>query len=556
MPIPGGPRPSHTPPRHLSEVAAQLAVSRPDLIGHEIGREVGREVDPATGPEVDPATGTDEDDVLITGVSLGSRSVRPGDLYAALPGARAHGADYAGEAQRAGAVAVLTDAEGARRVRTQGVTLPVITVETPRARLGALAAWLYGRPAERLHTFGVTGTNGKTTTTFLLDGALRTLGYHTGLIGTVELRVDTEVVPSTGTTPEAPDLHALLAVMLEHGVDACSMEISSHALAQHRVDGLTVDVAGYTNLSRDHLDYHRTMAEYFEAKAVLFSPPYAHRAVVCLDDDWGRRLAERVQADGVPLVTVGARPTVGDACDWQVLSIEHRGGLAVAQLQVRHDGREQQVRLPVPLPGDFNLANAVLAAAMLTEAYPVDPVDAVAAVARSGPVPGRMERVDAATRRPGAPLAVVDYAHTPDAVRAALEALRATAKPLVVVLGAGGDRDREKRPMMGAAAAAVADMVVITDDNPRSEDPAAIRAAVLTGARDRASAAVEVLEIGDRRAAIVRAVELAWTDAGTGVVLVAGKGHERGQEIVRDGVSEVHPFDDRQVLREVLESGR
>lgn len=179
---------------------------------------------------------------------------------------------------------------------------------------------------------------------------------------------------------------------------------------------MTVDVAGYTNLSRDHLDYHRTMAEYFEAKGVLFSPPYAHRAVVCLDDDWGRRLSSG--CDGVPLVTVGARPTAGDVSgDWQVLSIEHRGGLAVAQLQVRHDGREQQVRLPVPLPGDFNLANAGAAAAMLTEAYPVDPVEAVAAVARSGPVPGRMERVDAATRRPGAPLAVVDYAHTPDAVR-------------------------------------------------------------------------------------------------------------------------------------------
>lgn len=513
-------------------------------------------------PAAEPQLSPDAEDVLVTGLTLGSGSVRPGDLYAALPGARAHGADHAAAAAAAGAVAVLTDPEGARRLDAHGVQLPVITIEHPRSCLGLLAAWLYGRPAERLHTFGVTGTNGKTTTTFLLDGALRSLGYHTGLIGTVELRVDTEVVPSTGTTPEAPDLHALLAVMLERGVDACSMEISSHALAQHRVDGLTVDVAAFTNLSRDHLDYHHTMEEYFEAKALLFGPRFAHRAVICVDEPWGRRLAARVRADGVPVLTVATRVPGGDAGgddraagpDWLVLGAEQRDGVTVARVRTPSG----QVSLTVPLPGDFNVANAVLAAAMLTEAYPVEPAAAAAAVAASGPVPGRMERVRAAGPRPGAPVAVVDYAHTPDAVGAALHALRSGAKPLVVVLGAGGDRDRDKRPLMGAAAASVADIVLVTDDNPRSEDPAAIRAAVLAGAvqaaDERAGDPVRVLEVADRRSAIARAVELAWTDAGTGTVLVAGKGHETGQEIVRDGVRQVLPFDDRSVLREVLES--
>jgi len=544
VPIPGGPRPSHTPPRHLSEVADQVHAA------------------PGATQGAAPA-----EDVLVSGVTLSSRTVRPGDLYAALPGQRAHGADYAAAARDAGAVAVLTDPEGVRRLAVGGVGLPVVEVADPRARLGALAAWLYGRPAERLITMGVTGTNGKTTTTFLLDGALRALDHRTGLVGTVELRVDREVVPSTGTTPEAPDLHALLAVMVERGVDVCAMEISSHALAQHRVDGLTVDVAGFTNLSQDHLDYHGTMEDYFAAKAMLFTPPYAHRAVICTDDPWGRRLAATAEQDGLPTITVNTHPTgahggagspspgSGAVAAWQVVSIEPKQAATLAEV-IAPDGR--RIELAVPLPGGFNLANALLATAMLTEAYPIEPAAAAEAVARSGPVPGRMERVDApgGASAAGAPVGVVDYAHTPDAVAAALAALRAGAKPLVVVLGAGGDRDRGKRPAMGAAAAAVADIVIVTDDNPRSEDPAAIRATVLDGARSRAGAGVLVREVPDRRAAIAAAVDAAWTDAGTGVVLVAGKGHEQGQEVTVDGVAGIHPFDDRLVLRAALEHRR
>jgi UDP-N-acetylmuramoyl-L-alanyl-D-glutamate--2,6-diaminopimelate ligase len=339
------------------------------------------------------------------------------------------------------------------------------------------------------------------------------------------------------------------------------MEISSHALVQHRVDGLTVDVAGFTNLSRDHLDYHHSMAEYFAAKSILFGPRYAHRAVICVDDDWGRRLARRTRQAGVPVVTVATVPSevpqgaVPGEAHWQVESTSPgRTGATVAQLRAPSGAC---VTLPVPLPGDFNVANAVLAAAMLVEATDVDPARAAAAVAAAGPVPGRMERIEAGTAAAGAPLAVVDYAHTPDAVALALASLRAAAKPLVVVLGAGGDRDRDKRPLMGAAAAAVADIVVVTDDNPRSEDPAAIRAAVLAGARQRAgTSGAQIREISGRREAIAAAVTAAWTDAGTGVVLVAGKGHEQGQEIVTEGLCQVQPFDDRQVLREVLEHAR
>ena len=217
-------------------------------------------------------------DVRVTGVSLSSRSVRPGDLYVALPGSRAHGASYTAQALAAGAVAVLTDPAGGALVPAAPGGVPVLVVDRPRAVLGGLAAWLYGDPGTHLATFGVTGTNGKTTTTFLLDSALRRLGRVTGLIGTIEIRVGDERVVSTGTTPEAPDLHALLAVMREHGVGTVSMEISSHALDQHRVDGLVVDVAGFTNLSQDHLDYHHTLEAYFEAKAALFTQTTPRRA--------------------------------------------------------------------------------------------------------------------------------------------------------------------------------------------------------------------------------------------------------------------------------------
>jgi UDP-N-acetylmuramoyl-L-alanyl-D-glutamate--2,6-diaminopimelate ligase len=492
--------------------------------------------------EVAGATATGLPDIPVAGVSLDSRAVRPGDLYAALPGSHAHGAAFSAAAAAAGAVAILTDPAG--RPDAEDTGLPVLVVPRPRAVLGEVAATIYGHPAERLLMLGVTGTNGKTTTAYLLEAALVANGHRTGLIGTIETRVGDERVDSVRTTPEATDLQALLAVMVERGCTACAMEVSSHALALHRVDGVRYDVAGFTNLSRDHLDFHADQEDYFAAKASLFGPERCRQAVVCVDDEWGRRLAGQAT---VPITTVrtaadGAAPAGGTEPDWVVCDRSPEPDGSGADFSLRSaDG--QVIRLRCPLPGDFNVANTAVAALMLLAAgVPVADLGPGLGQAR---VPGRMERVGGPD---GAPLAVVDYAHTPEAVTAALTALRpSTRGRLVVVLGAGGERDTAKRPLMGAAAAAHADVVVVTDDNPRSEDPAAIRAQVMAGARDEGSAAV-LEEVGDRRAAIVRA--LRHVSGPQDTVLVAGKGHERGQDVG----SEVLPFDDRAVLAEALRS--
>ena len=495
-----------------------------------------------------PATGSDRgaaEQVLVTGVCLDSRAICAGDLYAAVGGASTHGARYGPQAAQAGAVAILTDAEGAALLAPAGLDLPVLVADRPRARLGELAGWLYGDPADQLLMLGVTGTNGKTTTTYLLDAALRAGGRVTGLIGTVELRVADLCWASVRTTPEATDLHALLALMVERGATVASLEVSSHALAQHRVDGVRFDLVGFTNLSQDHLDFHGSMQRYFEAKAELFTPSRARRGVVCVDDAWGRKLAETAGIEVVTLATRSDQAAVG--ADWKVLDAEPDPTGTRFTLAGPGD-REFAAR--APLPGGFNVANTALALTMLVESG-MDAAAAGRALADAGPVPGRMELVGAGPSVAGQPVGVVDYAHTPAAVAAALAALRpGTTGPLVVVLGAGGDRDRDKRPLMGAAAAALADVVVVTDDNPRTEPPATIRAAVLAGARDAAAGRdVIVLEVAGRRAAVAEAVRLAWTDQGpAGVVLLAGKGHEQGQ----DAGGRVSPFDDRAVLRDEL----
>ncbi|WP_308113895.1 UDP-N-acetylmuramoyl-L-alanyl-D-glutamate--2,6-diaminopimelate ligase [Kineosporia corallincola] len=485
-------------------------------------------------------------DISITGVCLDSRAVRPGDLYAALPGARTHGARFARGAAELGAAAVLTDPAGAELAADSG--LPLVVVPAPRELLGGLAAWLFGAPAEQMLTFGVTGTNGKTTTTFLLDGALRAGGRRCGLIGTVMTRIVDEQIDSKRTTPEAPDLAALMAQMVRRGVEVCSMEVSSHALSMGRVDGIRFDVAGFTNLSQDHLDFHPTMEDYFAAKADLFTPARAKQGVVCVDDEWGRRLARESGVPVVTFTTLGPWSSGDDFAtsssstidaDWRVTAARpHEGGTDF--VLAGPDGVTLDARCP--LPGEFNVANTVLALLMLVVSGTA-PGDAARWLAAAPAVPGRMEQVGLTGS--GRPLAVVDYAHTPDAVATALRALRPSASgrngPLVVVIGAGGDRDRDKRPKMGAEAARHADVVVVTDDNPRSEVPARIRASVLEGARSVNGATAEVLEVADRREAIATGVRMAGPN---GIVLVAGKGHERGQEVA--GV--VHPFDDREVL--------
>ncbi len=467
-------------------------------------------------------------DLAVTGVTLDSRAVQPGDLYAALPGARTHGATFAAQAAAAGAVAVLTDPGGRERAEAAG--LPVLLHTGPRAVLGAVSATVYGDPAADLLLLGVTGTNGKTTTAYLLEAGLRAAGHATGLVGTVETRIGDTVVPSVRTTPEAPDLQALFAVMRERGVTAAAMEVSSHALAQGRVDGARFGVAAFTNLTQDHLDFHADMDDYFAAKARLFTPEHSAAGVVCVDDAYGERLATTA---GVPVQTASAtdRPA-----DWRATDVE--AGPRGSAFRVLGPGGVD-VAARVGLPGAYNVANALVAIATLAVAgVPVEA--AVRGVGALPGVPGRMERVEAGQ----AALAVVDYAHTPDAVTTLLQTLRPlTPGRLVVVLGCGGDRDRGKRPLMGAAAARGADVAVLTSDNPRSEDPQAILDAVVAGAREVPGS--HVLVEADRRAAIEQAVEgLAPGDT----LAVAGKGHEQGQEVA----GEVRPFDDRVVLAEVL----
>ncbi len=475
-------------------------------------------------------------DVEVTGVTLDSRAVLPGDLYAALPGARAHGADFAAAAVDAGALAVLTDPAGAERVAQARRPVPVLVVDRPREVLGAVAARVLGTERLPLRLVGITGTNGKTTTAHLVDSALRSLGHRPGLIGTVETRLGDERLRSVRTTPEAPELHALLAVMAERGVDVCVMEVSSHALVQHRVDGVVYDVALFTNLSRDHLDFHADMEDYFAAKASLFTPERARQGLVCVDDDWGRRLVER---SGIPVSTIGA----ADDADW-VVTVDADDP---ARFNLRSSGVDLHLRSS--LPGAFNVTNTAMAAATLV-LLGKDAGAVARAVLADPRVPGRMEAV------PGpdgvrAPRALVDYAHTAEAIRAAMHALRPTTSgSLGCVTGAGGDRDRDKRHAMGAAAAEVADLVVVTDDNPRSEDPAEIRAAVLEGVESvrAAGRALDVLVVGDRREAIRAAVAAVWAQGPDATVAVVGKGHESGQDV--GGV--VHPFDDRVELAQAM----
>ncbi|GAB3874889.1 UDP-N-acetylmuramoyl-L-alanyl-D-glutamate--2,6-diaminopimelate ligase [Terrabacter terrigena] len=487
------------------------------------------------------------DDVLVTGVTLDSRAVVQGDLYAALPGFNVHGARFAADAVAAGAVAVLTDAQGSDELA--GCTVPVVVTADPRSVLGDVADLVYAHPSADLTMLGITGTNGKTTTAYLVESALRAHGRRTGLIGTVETRIGDERIESVRTTPEATDLHALIGVMRERGIDACVMEVSSHALELHRVDGVVYDVALFTNLSQDHLDFHASMDDYFAAKASLFTPRRSRSAVVCVDDEWGRRLAVE---SGVPTTTLStsARSTTAETpeADW---SAEESSGGAFT---LRERATGASLELVSHLPGHFNVANTALAALALLRVG-LEPAAVEAAMAVPPDVPGRMEVVSAGG--PDGPRCIVDFAHTPDAVDAALAALRSSTEGrLIAVLGAGGDRDRGKRPAMGAAAARQADVVVVTDDNPRSEDPAQIRAEVIAGARevvrDGSARATEIIDGGTRSSAIAEAIALAVVSTGddrpVDTVVVLGKGHEKGQEI--HGVK--HPFDDRDAVRAAL----
>ena len=481
-------------------------------------------------------------DLRVTGVTLRAQDVRPGDLFAALTGSATHGARYAGEAIERGAVAVLTDAAGVTEMADlagsgaefQTSTVPVLVHPAPRSVLGGLAATVYGNPSDRMTVVGITGTSGKTTTTYMVESGLRAGGRTAGLIGTIGIRIDGADIPSALTTPEAPALQALLATMAERGVDTVVMEVSSHALTLGRVDGTRFAVGGFTNLSRDHLDFHPTMADYFDAKALLFDLDSSLRArtvVVCVDDDAGRTMAARAG----DAITVSAE---GRPAHWRAMDLVPMGAGGQEFTVVGPDG--VQHRVGIRLPGDYNVANCLVALAIL-DAVGVSPDQAARGI-RETRVPGRLEEIDCGQGF----LALVDYAHKPGALRAVLTTLLQPDRRLAVVFGAGGERDPGKRAPMGEIAAELADLVVVTDDNPRGEDPAAIRREILAGAAEGGGGA-QVVEIDDRRAAIGYAVR--WAGPGD-VVLVAGKGHETGQR----GASETRPFDDRVELARALEA--
>ncbi|MGO3152165.1 MAG: UDP-N-acetylmuramoyl-L-alanyl-D-glutamate--2,6-diaminopimelate ligase [Galactobacter sp.] len=485
-------------------------------------------------------------DVVVSGVCLDSRAVQAGDLYAALPGGHTHGARFAAQAQQRGAVAVLTDTEGAGLMGDLA-DLPVIVVEDPRSVLGSVSQTVYNSAELAPTTYAVTGTNGKTTTTYMLRHLLSSAGETTGLIGTIEILAGDTAIPSVLTTPESPQLHGLMSRMGQAGVTTAAMEVSSHSLSFQRVAGLHFAVSGFTNLTQDHLDLHGSMEEYLAAKAELFTPRYSRAAVVTVDDEWGQSLARTSRGVGVPTATLstghGAGGAAGSA-DYVVTDVV-RQGLGTAFVLLGPD--ELRIEARTGLPGSFNVSNAALALSMLLVGG-MDP-DALSQLLNADPealtpqVPGRMQVVH------HRPTAVVDFAHNPDALVRALDSLEVSGGRRIVVFGATGERDTTKRPIMGALAAQHADVVIVTDDDPHDEDPARIRAQVAAGARD-AGAEATVLEVAPRARAIREAVALADPDD---VILVAGRGHEVFQEVAGVNLS----LDDREELAKAFaaESG-
>jgi UDP-N-acetylmuramoyl-L-alanyl-D-glutamate--2,6-diaminopimelate ligase len=388
----------------------------------------------------------------------------------------------------------------------------------------------FDHPADRLDLVGVTGTNGKTTSTYMLEAIFRAAGRRPGVLGTVEVRLGDQRRPVAHTTPEAPDLQRLLAEMAAAGVQAAAMEVSSHGLALHRVDGTRFRAAVFTNLTQDHLDFHADLDDYFAAKRRLFTPAFTPLGVVNVDDPHGRRLAATAE---VPVVTTGRHA----AADWRASRVT----ASLRGTSFRVDGPDGAAQVRLRLAGEFNVANA-LGALAAAAALGIDLETAARGLGALDGVPGRLERVDV-----GQPFTVlVDYSHTPDSLQNALEATRAvTDGRVLVVFGCGGDRDRTKRPLMGEIAGRLADHAVVTSDNPRSEPPEAIVAEVAAGVRRTAAPGAFEVEV-DRRAAIRAALAQA---APGDAVLVAGKGHEQGQEFA-GGVK--IPFDDRQVAAEEL----
>jgi len=469
---------------------------------------------------------SDLEKIAITGVTSSSSDVEPGDLFCAFAGEKVHGASFAHDAIKSGAVAILTDAEGAKKIKGA----PVLVVSNARKSAAILTSWFYGEPMRDLFSIGITGTNGKTTVSTLCHQIFQGAGQETGLIGTVETRIGNEVLSSTRTTPEAAELQALVATMRERHCRNLVMEVSSHAIALERIRGSYFAAVGFTNLSQDHLDFHGTMENYFAAKSKLFTYEYADQAFINIDDSYGQILATKTE---LPVQSISR---FNENATWHYTRIEE--GIAYSDISIRGLGGIL-IDSRTTLRGGYNFDNLLLAVAICVESG-IDPMDIQTLIPHLVGAVGRLEPVNLGQNF----TALVDYAHSPDAVARVLAAAREmTEKRVIGVLGCGGDRDASKRTMMGQELSLRSDIAIFTSDNPRSENPQTILEHMTSGLKISKPSAI----VQDRTEAIELAVNLAQPGD---VVIVLGKGHERGQEIA--GV--VHPFDDRLVLAHAIEA--
>ena len=469
----------------------------------------------------------EQENLFFSGVCSDSRSIVPGDLFFALPGEKSHGIAFLKAALERGAKAVITDSQGADSASQISPSTPLLVIPEPRSICGEVASWFYGEPSHSLFVAGVTGTNGKTTSTFLLDQIWRAAGVNSGLIGTIGIRYGNQELPATHTTPESDELQRLLATMKEAGVGKVAMEVSSHALAQERVAATHFKVAGFTNLTQDHLDYHLTMENYFGAKRKLFNYGLADLGIVCIDGEYGKRLYNEISIPKRSIATNGK-------ADWYFERVDQTP--SGFELLIRGtDGISIENQFNII--GRHNLENLLLAIAIAHESG-VDPLVIANSLPALTGAPGRLERVKNEKY-----LALIDYAHTPDAVTRAIAAVKDKGRRIIAVLGCGGDRDSSKRALMGAALNEGADIPIFTSDNPRSEDPAKILSEMTDSLKLKSGGEIIV----DRKAAINRAVELAQPGD---LILILGKGHETGQEI--SGVK--IPFSDREVLLSAIKA--
>ena len=468
---------------------------------------------------------TNSKEASINGISNKSKDIDLNELFVAIPGEKTHGANFAQEAINNGAKAVLTDLNGAEIMSE--VQVPVLVAQDVKKIVGEVSSHVYENPSQKMDVFGITGTNGKTTTAWLLKAGLEQCEIKTGLLGTAGIEIPGLKIESERTTPEATELQKILALAYENGARAISMEVSSHALTLGRVNGTRFKAVGFTNLSQDHLDFHKNMQDYFEAKTLLFKDNFSNQAIITTNDSWGKKLEN--------LTKLNVESLGGDVENyWRVTDITAALGHVDFKLT---KSNKQSFNINLSFAGSFNAFNASMAIA-LADKLNIDLITFIKGL-ENVQIPGRMQPVIF----PGAPLAIVDYAHSPEAIENVLATLRKETKgKLITIIGAGGNRDKEKRPKMGSAVEKYSDFIIVTDDNPRDENPAEIRASLISGIKDKES----ILEIGNRKDAIQKAISIA-TNLDT--IAVLGKGHENYQEIK----GEVFPFSDYSVTKNLME---